>query len=118
MIFFKTIFSSYSQIAISDPSVEGDTPFKSCRSEYQIFCQEISDEPNSRVIDDIKQQLRYDTWREIEEIMMIRNELKNEPKDKLNNINVMLSNFSNMENTEPLNFNLNFFPTIQNYNQV
>ena len=60
----------YSQTVNSDPSIDGDTPFKSCRSENEIFCQEISNEL-SRVTNDIKQQLHYDTWREIEEIMVI-----------------------------------------------
>ena len=66
----KYVFS-YSQIVNSDPSIDGDTPFKSCRSGNEIFCQEISNEPRSRVTNDIKQQLHYDTWREIEEIILI-----------------------------------------------
>lgn len=52
----------------SDPSVEGDVPFKSSNSENEIYCQEISNRPFSHVINDIKDHLHYNTWREIEEI--------------------------------------------------
>lgn len=50
------------------PSSEGDTPFKSCTSSTDIFCQEINDDLVSTVTTDIKDQLHYDTWREIEQI--------------------------------------------------
>lgn len=53
----------------SDPSIDGDTPFKSCQSENEIFCQEISNEPKSSVTYDIKKQLHYDTWREVEKML-------------------------------------------------
>lgn len=56
---------------ISDPSIDGDTPFKSCRSENEIFCQEISNEPKSSVTDDILIKMHYDTWREIEKISLL-----------------------------------------------
>lgn len=56
------------QFDISDPSIEGDTPFVSCKSSNEIFCQEISNAPTSSITYDIKEQLRYNTWQEIEEI--------------------------------------------------
>lgn len=48
--------------------MEGDTPFEPCKSSDETFCQEISNDPKSSVAKDIKQQIRYDTWREVEEI--------------------------------------------------
>lgn len=48
--------------------MEGDTPFKSCKSSEETFCQEISNKPKSSVTNDIKERLHYDTWREVEEI--------------------------------------------------
>lgn len=52
----------------SDPSIEGDTPFKSCESPNEIFCQEISNEPKSHVTYSILERLHYYVWHEIEEI--------------------------------------------------
>lgn len=52
----------------SNPSLEGDTPFKACGSSDVIYCQEISNSPRSSVTDNIKEQLHYETWREIENI--------------------------------------------------
>lgn len=52
----------------SNPSIEGDTPFQSSESQDEIFCQEISNDPTSSVTTNIKEQLHYDTWREIEQI--------------------------------------------------
>lgn len=52
----------------SDPSIEGDTPFKSCQSMDEIFCQEISNEPKTQVTNNIMKQLHYDVWHDIEEI--------------------------------------------------
>lgn len=46
----------------------GDTPFIPCKSSDEIYCQEISNQPFSHVTHDIKDQLHYTTWREIEEI--------------------------------------------------
>lgn len=54
----------------SDPSIEGDTPFKSCRSSNEIFCQELTNEPKTRTINDIKNQMHYDLWREIESVAL------------------------------------------------
>lgn len=51
-----------------NPSIENDTPFKSCESEDKVFCQEISNDPKSIVTTNIKEQLHYDVWREIEQI--------------------------------------------------
>lgn len=51
----------------SNPSIEGDTPFKPCKSSTDIFCQEISNNPKSSVTNNIKEQLHFDTWREIEQ---------------------------------------------------
>lgn len=52
----------------SDPSIEGETPFKSSPSSDEIFCQEMSNEPGTRTTLNIKEQLHYGVWREIEEI--------------------------------------------------
>lgn len=51
-----------------DPSIEGDTPFKSCKSADEIYCQEVSNEPKSRVITNIKEEFHYDAWRKIDAI--------------------------------------------------
>lgn len=61
-------YVSYFLPDISNPTLEGDTPFASCKSSTEIYCQEISNEPKSSTTNNIKEQLRYDTWREIEEI--------------------------------------------------
>lgn len=52
----------------SNPSIVGDTSFQSCKSSKAIFCQEISNERKSHVMDNITEQLHYETWREIEKI--------------------------------------------------
>lgn len=57
-----------SQMFFSDPSIEGDTPFKPCKSPNEIFCQEISNEPKTRVTNDIMNQLHYNVWHDIEDI--------------------------------------------------
>lgn len=49
-----------------DPTIEGDTPFKSCQSSDEIFCQEVSNERTTRVTYDIKEQMHYDLWKTIE----------------------------------------------------
>lgn len=54
--------------APSDPSIEGDIPFKSCKSSDELYCNEISNDPKIRITTDIKKQLHYDTWREVEEV--------------------------------------------------
>lgn len=51
----------------SDPSIEGDTPFKPCKSTTEMFCQEISNNSTSSVTTNIMEQLHYNTWREIEQ---------------------------------------------------
>ena len=51
----------------SDPSIDGDTPFKSSKSSDEIYCQDISNDPKYRTTTNIKEQLHYDIWREIEE---------------------------------------------------
>lgn len=55
----------------SDPSIAGDTPFKSGRSESEIFCQEISNEPMTRQTDNVLKEHHYDVYREIEEIFIV-----------------------------------------------
>lgn len=54
--------------SFSDPSIEGDTPFKLSTSASEIFCQEIDNDPKSAVTTNIKEQLHYDVWRKIEQI--------------------------------------------------
>lgn len=61
-------------VNISHPSIEGDTPFKSSKSPNEIFCHEITNEPKTKILTDIKEQLHYETWREVEEIY--RNRVK------------------------------------------
>lgn len=61
MIFFNNFVHS------RDPSIKGNTPFKSCRS-GETFCQEFSKEPPTNTTFDIKNQLHYSAWREIEKI--------------------------------------------------
>lgn len=51
----------------SNPSIKGDTPFQPCTSTDDIFCQEITNSPKSSTTLNIKQQLHYDTWRDIEQ---------------------------------------------------
>lgn len=60
-------FFFYIPVIIRNPSIEDDTPFKSCKSSTEVFCQEISNDPKSSVTNNIKEQLHYDTWRDIEE---------------------------------------------------
>lgn len=35
----------------------------------EIYCTEISNEPKSTITTDIRKQLHYDTWREIDKIL-------------------------------------------------
>lgn len=51
-----------------NPSVEGDTPFKSSTSSKDIFCQEIDNNKESRILTDITDQHHYDTWQEVEKL--------------------------------------------------
>lgn len=57
----------------SDPSVKDDTPFKSCKSSQEIFCQDVSNEPRTRVMYDIKEQIHYDLWSDIDDIVDFKN---------------------------------------------
>ena len=52
----------------SDPSIEGDTPFKSINSIDGMFCQEVSNELKTSVTHNIPEQSKYDLWHEIDEI--------------------------------------------------
>lgn len=52
----------------SDPSIEGTTPFKSCKSSNEVFYTEISNDPISKVKDDIRKKFHYDTWAKIVDI--------------------------------------------------
>lgn len=71
------------QNIFSNPSIEGNTPFESCKSSYEIFCQEFSNEPVTRVTIDIMNQLHYDVWQEIEEIYKsLKDESKKVVPDK------------------------------------
>lgn len=54
----------------SDASVGRNTPFKSCKSPNEIYCTEISNERVSRISTYIKEQLHYDTWREIQKTVL------------------------------------------------
>lgn len=53
-----------------DPSISGDTPFKSCRSENAIYCQELANELKTHVMNDIKEQLHYNVWRDVEMVVL------------------------------------------------
>ena len=76
-IFFWTFLTKFDWDAVihtdffeyfSDPSIEGDIPFKSCQSSDEIYCHEVSNEPKTRITTNIKKQLNYDMWREIDDI--------------------------------------------------
>lgn len=64
----------------SDPSVDGDVPFKSSKSANEIYCQEVSNRPFTHVTYDVKDHLHYDTWREIEKIY---HDLKSASTDRI-----------------------------------
>lgn len=67
---------------IRDPSIKSDTPFKSCKSSDEIFCQDVSNEPKMRITYDIKKRLHYDLWREIDEIIVWKNETTNNKSNR------------------------------------
>lgn len=50
----------------SDPSVEGDTPFKSSMSPNEMFTQDITNEPKSSIVTNILEQINFDTWKAID----------------------------------------------------
>lgn len=52
----------------SKPSIDGDTPFKSINSIDDIFCQEVANDLKTSVTNDIRQQIHYNVWHEIDEI--------------------------------------------------
>lgn len=52
-----------------NPSVQGDTPFKSSTSPNELFSQEIDNNPKTSVLTDITKQHHYDTWRDVEKII-------------------------------------------------
>lgn len=57
-----------------DPSIDGDTPFKSCRSANEIYCQELANELKTHVMSDIKEQLHYDVWQDVERVVLHKND--------------------------------------------
>lgn len=65
----------------SDPSIVGDTPFKSGKSPTEIYCQEISNEPMTRTTDNIIAEIHYDVYREIQKLFVPR-PLQNSPIEK------------------------------------
>lgn len=65
----------------SYPSIKGDVPFKSCKSSDEIFCQDLTNETRTSVTYDIKRQMHYFTWREIDEIIDKPTGNKSEPND-------------------------------------
>lgn len=58
----------FSFVCIRNPSIEGDTPFKNCESEDEIYAQEVGNNQETSVIENIKEQEHYDAWREVEAI--------------------------------------------------
>lgn len=52
----------------SNPSIDNDIQFTSCKSPSEIFCQEITNADETSVTTDILNQLHYDTWNEIEKM--------------------------------------------------
>lgn len=50
----------------SNPSIENEIHFESCKSPNEVFCQEISNDSKTWVTKNIKEQERYETWCEIE----------------------------------------------------
>lgn len=67
---FHVAFSSCIFKCQSDPSIPGDTPFESCRSENEIYCQELANELKTHVVYNIKEQLHYDVWRDVERVVL------------------------------------------------
>lgn len=47
--------------------------FAVCRSEYEIFCNEVSNSPKTRKIQGIKELLHYHVWRDIEKFVLRKN---------------------------------------------
>lgn len=60
----------YNFVFQRDPTINGYTPFKSCRSENEIYCQELGNELKTHVMHDIKDQLHYDVWRDVEKFVL------------------------------------------------
>ncbi|XP_031623525.1 esterase B1-like [Contarinia nasturtii] len=54
-----------------NPSIEGDTPFKSSTSTEEIFSQDITNDSKTTLVTDIMDQLHFDTWKEIEDTYKI-----------------------------------------------
>lgn len=61
-----TLLSIGIPIISSNPSIDGNTPFIPCTSQTELFCQEINNSPKLSVTTNIKEQLHFDTWHEIE----------------------------------------------------
>lgn len=70
MLFYKTQFllscSMHIILIPRNPSIEGDTPFRSCTSPSKIYCHEISNNLSASITTDILEQTHYSTWWEIE----------------------------------------------------
>lgn len=53
---------------LSNPSIDGDTPFINCRSDKHMFAQDVGNNLKTSVISNIKTLEHYDAWREVEAI--------------------------------------------------
>lgn len=54
-------------LIFSDPSMEGDTPFKSSISTDEIFSQDIENDPKTIVVTNILEQTHFSTWKQIDD---------------------------------------------------
>lgn len=63
MIYFRFSFPNS-----RNPSIKGDTPFKSLTSPDEIFVQDITNDSKTSIVTDILQQIHYDTWEKVEKI--------------------------------------------------
>lgn len=52
-------------LAISDPSIDSNTSFKSCKSANQIYCTDITNDPVSPIRTNILEELYQQTWLDI-----------------------------------------------------
>lgn len=68
LAWFKFNISCSHIYFVSNPSIEGDTPFVSIKSSDEVYCQEMSNAPTTSVTANIKEQVHYNTWRAVEAI--------------------------------------------------
>lgn len=60
---------------IRNPSVEGDTPYKSSTSPDEMFAQDVTNDIKSKLVTNIMDQMHYNTWENILDIFYKRKSL-------------------------------------------